>query len=160
MTKENVDQLIVEFGDAIGVEDLRFDETGYVALITEDGMVLNLDHMDDQDCLVMSSTVGEITDEFRYELYDEMLKANFLWSETLGATLCVSPEGGHALLMTSITTGDLDLPKLQNVHEVFVHLTRAWTERINEITGAVEAEDEAEPADHVRPAIPSPNQLA
>ena len=161
MTKDNVDYLIKELGDAMELPDPAFDEDGFVCILTEDGIALNIDHYEDQECLVMYTTVGEIPEEHRLALYDEMLKANFMWQDTFGATLCVSPTGEHALLMISIPTGDLDLPQLVNIYNNIGRLTWAWSDRFRAITGEDGAndEDEAPDADPDAPP-PLPSRLA
>ena len=160
MTKENVERLIAELGEAMEVPDLALDEDGFVCLYGEDGVVLNIDHYEDQDCLVMYTTVGEIPEEHRLALYDEMLKANFMWQDTLGATLCVSPTGEHALLMISITTGDLDLPQFLNVYNTIGRLTWAWSDRIRAITGEDAATAAEAPAGDPAASPPPPSRLA
>ena len=37
------------------------------------------------------------------EMYEEMLRANFFWESTAGATLCLDPEENLALLTANVT---------------------------------------------------------
>jgi Tir chaperone protein (CesT) family len=135
MNRDALQSLFAGLGETIGLPELKLDDDGYLCIIDDDGVVLNIDHFEDQDCLVLTSTAAEIADEKRLEVYDEMLKANFLWKETAGTTLCVDPSGRNAMLAVSITAGDLDLPKLINVVGHMHALTWAWSERIRAITG-------------------------
>ncbi len=165
MDEQNLNRLIGDLGKDIGIPDLALDEDGFVCIINEDGVVVNIDHFDDQDSLVIYTTIGEIVEDRRLEIYDEMLKANFMWKDTLGATLCVSPDGKHALLMASFTVGDLDLPQLLNMYKYIYEMTWAWAGRFRAVAGedlperAVEG-DEAQTGDDAGQTPPTPSQLA
>ena len=134
MSKSRIQQLIQELGATIGLSELELDEKDFVCIVSEDGVVLNLDYFEDEDTLVMYTTVGEIPDDKRLQLYEEMLRANFFWETTAGATLCLDPEVNLALLMANITVGDMDLPQLTNVLEHFTKLSWAWSDRIRALT--------------------------
>ncbi|MEM9099535.1 MAG: type III secretion system chaperone [Pseudomonadota bacterium] len=134
-----IDELMAKLGAEIGFPDLAFDETGYVAIINEDGTVLNFDHYPDQTAIVVYSTVAELKDETRFDIYEEMLMANFMWKETCGATLSVSPTTEHALLMASLPTEGLDLPTLIRFYENVHRLTWAFSDRFKSIAGEDDA---------------------
>ncbi|MEZ5582385.1 MAG: type III secretion system chaperone [Candidatus Competibacteraceae bacterium] len=77
MSKSHMHHLINDLGDAIGLPELALDEKDFACIVSEDGVVLNLDYFEDEDTLVLYTTVGEIPDDKRLELYQEMLRANF-----------------------------------------------------------------------------------
>jgi hypothetical protein len=159
MSKEVVDRLIAEFGNELDLPDLALDEDGFVAIINDDGLVLNIDYYEEQETMVFYTTIGEIPDDRRLELYDEMLKANFAWQDTEGATLCVNPVGTHALLMASVTLDGLDPSVLMTIFNHLGELTVAWAHRLRAITGVDDETAEtadAEPA----PAMADPSRFA
>ncbi|NJN48094.1 MAG: type III secretion system chaperone [Candidatus Competibacteraceae bacterium] len=142
MSKSHMQHLTDELGDAIGLPDLALDEKDFVCIVSEDGVVLNLDYFEDEDTLVMYTTVGEIPDDKRLKLYQEMLRANFFWETTAGATLCLDPEIDLALLMANVTVADMSLPQLMNILDHFTKLAWAWSDRIRALIG--EQQDAAE----------------
>lgn len=167
MNRKDVNRLVEDLGAGLNIPDLALDEDGFVCIINEDGVVVNIDHFEKQDSLVIYTTIGEIVEKRRLQIYDEMLKANFMWKDTLGATLCVSPDGQHALLMASFTVGDLDLPKLLNMYKNIYELTWAWAGRFRAVAGEdlperADGSGEAEPRDDVgqTSSMPIPSQLA
>ena len=154
-----MDRLIRDFGNSYDLADLELDDRGYVCIVSEDGVVLNIDYFEEDEALVFYTTVGEIEDGHRLTLYEEMLKANFFWENTAGATLCIDPNATLALLTASITVTDLDLPKMLIVMDHFTRLTWAWSDRIREITGEATSLGDAAGQDR-EPGAPGPAQLA
>lgn len=144
MSRQTIDDLMAEFGESIEISDLALDEDGFVCVVTEIGISLNIEHLEEDDSLLMHATVGEIPDEQRFVVYEEMLKANFLWRDTMGATLSVTPDGQHAMLMISVTTGDLDVPKLINVFECATGLAYVWSVRFRQMIGEIDVIDHDE----------------
>lgn len=158
MSRTAIDSIIQEFGTSVGAPDMAFDEDGYLAFTSAEGVLLNVDYFEADESLVVYTTIGEIFDDFRFQLYDEMLKANLFWELTLGATLCVDPEGTHALLTASVATTDLDLPKLTNVFEHVNRLALIWAERLRKVAAESDAgtDDAVPPADAPAERDPHP----
>ncbi|MEE4377567.1 MAG: type III secretion system chaperone [Candidatus Competibacteraceae bacterium] len=158
MSKENIHQLVKDLGREMDLPDMTMDENDFVCIFTNDGVVLNLDYHEDEDVLVMYSTVGDVPDDQRLQLYQELLQANFFWESTAGATMCVDHTAERVMLMANITVGDLDLPKLMTVLDHFIRLSWAWSDRIRELTGQ-EAKTEP-PKDDSSPGMLDPSRLA
>ncbi len=135
MSKENMHHLIDELGQKLGLPDMQMDDNDFVCIFTDDGVVLNLDYHEDENILVIYTTVGEIADDKRLQLYEEMLRGNFVWQSTAGATMCIDPSAKLAMMMANVTVGDLDLPKLLNVLNHFTRLAWVWSDRIRELSG-------------------------
>jgi Tir chaperone protein (CesT) family len=145
MSRESIDALIQEFGAAVGVPEMALDEDAYLAFTSPEGVLVNVDYFEDDASLVLYTTIGELFDDFRFAFYDEMLKANLFWELTLGATLCVSPDGEHALLTACVSTGDLDTVQLTNFFQHVIRLTLIWTDRLRQLAAGEDAA-EATPA--------------
>ncbi len=158
MSKENIHQLIKELGQEMGLPDMEMDENDFVCIFTEDGVVSNLDYHEDEDVLVMYATVGEIPDDKRLQLYQELLQANFFWESTAGAMMCLDHTAEQVMIMANITVGDLDLPKLMTVLDHFIRLAWAWSDRIRELIGQ-EAQAKP-PQDSAPPDMFDPSRLA
>ena len=155
MPREIMNTLIQDFGATVGVPDMTFDDDDYLAFTSPEGVLVNVDYFEKDESLVLYTTIGALFDDFRFAFYDEMLKANLYWELTLGATLCVSPDGEHALLTASVSTGDLDTIKLSNLFQHVNRLTLAWAERLR--TVAAEAEGDQPAADSPAPVAGAQN---
>lgn len=151
MPRENAVKLIRELGAAAGVPDLDLSDD-YAAFANEDDFVLNMDYVEDEDVLVFSSAVGFVPEGNRLALYQEMLKANFLWHETAGATLSLDPNGELAMLIASVGVAELTLEQFQNTVSHFTGLSMAWAVRIADLTGEVDLEPEAANKNAFQPA--------
>jgi Tir chaperone protein (CesT) family len=75
MSKETVNQVLAEFGQQIGLEELRLDDNGYAALAFDD-VVVNLEYDEDRERLLMSAYLGEPQGD-RLQTYELLLDANF-----------------------------------------------------------------------------------
>ena len=157
MNRDVVDGIIRDFGATFGNSELMLDEDDFVCFTTAGGVLINIDYFEDSESLVLYTTIGEIFDATRLSVYDELLKANFFWELSGGATLSVNPAGTHALLTASIMAVDLDVLKLTNVIEHMNQLTYAWAARMREITKSciAEAHDEELSVSHASEANPS-----
>jgi Tir chaperone protein (CesT) family len=145
MSRDTMNALIQEFGATVGATEMAFDEDDYLAFTSAEGVLVNVDYFEQDETLVLYTTIGELSDDFRFEFYDEMLKANLFWELTLGATLCVSPDGNHALLTACVSTADLDVVQLTNFFQHVNRLTLIWADRLRQIA-AGEGDAEAPPA--------------
>ncbi|MEM6933444.1 MAG: type III secretion system chaperone [Pseudomonadota bacterium] len=159
MTREDLDALMSEFGARIELPDFRLDENGQGCILTEKDAVFTFDYIDAANTLVIYTSIAEIVPSRRQELYGEMLKANFFWQETLGATLAVSPDGRFALLMTSISAGRLDIDSLSQVYLNMAYLTDAWYARIEEIFGDEPLPNPDDPESNDNDAEPQPGDV-
>ncbi|MEM7529316.1 MAG: type III secretion system chaperone [Pseudomonadota bacterium] len=164
MTLEEVNIVFGEFGAAIELPDLRLDETGYASILTEKETVFTFEHVEEEGALVIYTSIAAIVPERREMLFEEMLRANFFWRETLGATLAISPDGRFALLMTSLPVANLTVETLTRVYLNIAQLTEAWYARIEEIfDGAALPETEEPESDRGGPepaAIPPSGTMA
>lgn len=135
MAERAIDVLIKDFGTSIGAPDMVLDEEDFCVIgIGENAeLVVNFDYYEDDDSLVLYTTLGEIPDDLRFELYDELLKANFFWEVTGGMTLSINPDATHALLCTSIEAGGLDAQDLTKLVRRIADISGKWSARVAEI---------------------------
>jgi hypothetical protein len=135
MAERAIDLLIKDFGAAIGVPDMVLDDQDFCVIgIGENAeLVVNFDYYQDDDSLVLYTTLGEIPDDLRYELYEELLRANFFWEVTGGMTLSINPDATHALLCTSIPADGLDAQDLTALIRRIADISAKWSARVAEI---------------------------
>lgn len=141
MTDRPIDIVLRDFGAAIGVPEMKLDERDYLAITTGEGFGLNFDYFDEDSALVVYTTAGDIPEEHRVDLYEEMLKANLFWNTTGGATLCIDPEGESALVTAHIRTNGLDAPTLVNFVTNLCRVAAMWNARLRELVEEFETAD-------------------
>ncbi|MEM7519071.1 MAG: type III secretion system chaperone [Planctomycetota bacterium] len=143
MTDRQIDLLMRDFGVAIGAPDMALDEQDFLAITTDEGFVVNLDYFEDDKALVVYTTAGDIPEEHRFDLYEEMLKANLFWNTTAGATLCIDPEGESALVTAHIAEATLDAPMLVTFVTNICRVAAMWNARLRELVEDLETTDDA-----------------
>lgn len=133
----DLDRLMADFGQSLGIPELALDESGGAALQIDD-VVLNLEADDDGRTLVVFADVGapprrgEASDEF----YETLLKANFLHLGMGGATLGMDREAGFIALVDRVPVTGTGSAEFAERIERLVNLAEAWTERIAELSAA------------------------
>jgi hypothetical protein len=139
MDRAHVEALVGEFGDAKGIADLALDDDDFVSLADEGDRAVNLEYFEEDGCLVLFTNVGEVPEERRFVLYEDLLKANFFWQLSGGATLALNPAGTRVMLVASIPVEVLDVPKLVLVFDHVATLAWGWASRIEAIAKSGEA---------------------
>ncbi|MCP4997231.1 MAG: type III secretion system chaperone [Hyphomicrobiales bacterium] len=148
MTREAVATVLNEFGQKFDIEGVEMDDEDFVALQLPEGVLVNVDYVESDNTLVLYTTVGEIQDSMRTEIYEELLQANFFWEVTAGATMCIDPEAGHALVNVSVGAEDLDAEQFETLLQNVNRITLMWAERFRQIAEAADQPDQTEAADH------------
>lgn len=116
-----------EFGAAIGIADLAFDEDGAAALSFDGLPAVQFQYRPDRDTLWLFADLGEPA--AGPAIYEVLLKGNFFWTSTRGATLGLSDEEpGHVVLAQAVPWAGLDGPALSRAVETFVDTIRDWRE--------------------------------
>ncbi len=91
--------LLTECAELLGAGDLTLDETGYCALVSEQEDVLHIKLDSGQNALIfMAALSDDETDADNAFLLAGLLRANFFWEQTGGATLAMEPAGNAVLL--------------------------------------------------------------
>lgn len=113
--------LIDEFGTAVGIEGLTFDEEQRCNLMFDD-VAVSLEVGVGESSLYIYSVLGPEPVEDAEERFAELLKANYAFAQTGGATLALDPAGGGIVLMREEPLETLRLPRLESVIEDFVNV--------------------------------------
>jgi len=117
--------LIREFGAAVGLEDMAFDDRKRCNIMFDD-VPVSLELSGGEDSLYIYSVLGLEPAEGAKELYAELLKANYAFAQTGGATLALDPAGGGIVLMREEPVGALRLPQLEALIENFVNVAERF----------------------------------
>jgi hypothetical protein len=100
MNRQQAEALLQQFGAAMGLSDLCFDDASTCLLVLEDTSTVSLAHDQATQQLVMTSPLDAV--EVSESVMRKMLSANFLWQQTQGATLALTPSGRAAVLQRAV----------------------------------------------------------
>lgn len=140
LTREDVDAILLDYGNYIGVDELVLDENNTTALTIEDEVEIALVHLPHFSGIV---AVAEIDPEVREHppLLKRMLQANMSWELTHGGCFAVIPPAKQLVLCRLIGLLDRDLQRIDRELAAFVQLVEAWQQ---ELEMGLLIDDEAE----------------
>ena len=150
MSKTQAETLVAELAQEWELPELAMDADDYFCVQPADGVVLNVDYFEAADVFSLYTTVAEIPAQNRLAAFESMLRANFGWEETGGATLALDSTGELALLTAEIPVDGLDLPVMLDRIETFSRLAWSWSKKINALAEESEA---AEPSETMMPDL-------
>ena len=130
-------KLLADFGNSIGMPDLALGEEAHCALRFDDIISVDLQLNPDDNNLILFSELGPVPEDQLAILSLAMLRANHFWKSTFGATLSLSDEwrddGVHAAyLAQACVTEKLSAPQLSEIVERFVATAQAWVQLLSE----------------------------
>lgn len=143
MSKENVQVLLKQFGNTIGLADLALDEEGFCSLTFDDQIVLNLQYDQRTENIVIFAELGKIKDEGALKVYARLLEANIFWKETGGGTLCVEPKTMTAILEYQEAVAHMNDVRFQRLIEGFINTAEYWISHLDELQTDVALQPDA-----------------
>jgi Tir chaperone protein (CesT) family len=126
--RERVDLALAELGGRIGLEGMRLEEDGSAVLMLDE-VVVNMELDDAADRLLLYAGLGRPTGGWE-RLYEALLRGNFLWAATRGATLSLEPAGGEVMLQQAVAASGLDGAALESLLEGFADAAESWAGRV------------------------------
>jgi len=119
--------LIRNFGAEIGIADLALDEDGFCSLTFDGKVTANLQLAQGGDTLVLFADLGPAS----AELYESLLRANFFWQATQGATLSVTGDEPRAVIAVQLSWGVMTATALGERVRRFVDAAEDWADYVN-----------------------------
>ena len=116
--------LISDFGRSIGIEGLVFDEFGCCMLAFDDDIIVNIAHEKANKRILFFAYIGSV--DGSAAPYRTLLKANFYWRGTGGATLSIDQDDGAICLTKPFGAQELSPTKLTTELENFISNIEKW----------------------------------
>lgn len=124
--------LMSEFAARIGLaEPVEIDEDGFCSFDFGDATVA-MQGMDELGTLSLSADVGVPPPERLEQLYGELLKANYGFAGTNGATLSVYPQTGSVHLCRCVPYSELDGDRMESCVLGFITALADWRKRVRD----------------------------
>src|SRR6478735_1182980 len=95
-------KLVGEFGAEIGLPNLTIDGEGFCSLTFDGKVTVNLQLSESKDQIVLFAELGVVPTEDRAETYEALLKANFFWQATHGATLSLEGDEPTVVIAANV----------------------------------------------------------
>lgn len=125
-----VDELIAGVGAALGIPDLALDGNGCFALVVDGQRMLTvaLDGADNR--LLLSCGAGRLPAGCSTEVLRSLLRANFLWRGSAGATLALAPDGETLTLVRAIPVGGTQARELVSALDALLDAAERWAKAV------------------------------
>jgi hypothetical protein len=128
MSQEDFSLIIKEFGEDFGIPNAGLDKYGSWNFLVDD-MVVQIEVDKEAKSASCTALLGQIAKPTE-ELYEALLRANFFFIETHGATLGVNSSTRLATLCQRIDLEGLDKKRFTEVMEKFVNVAAHWKKQI------------------------------
>jgi hypothetical protein len=147
LTREDVDKVLAELAERIGVASLALDENNVVSFTVDDEIEITLVHIPHLPGIVAASPVPDRPGE-RGDLLKRLLQANMSWELTHGGTFGMIPPGKELMLCRLIPLADKSVERLETELAGFAELAGSWQAQVEDFLDFLpEGDDEAaEPA--------------
>lgn len=128
----NIEDVLRELGNQMGLPNLKLDENKVCRLIFDKKFTIDIEASEDLKTVHIYSALCTIPPSNKEPLYEALLEANLFGRGTGGAAFGVDLEMGEVLLSSSLQDMDrVDYQDFVNVLESFVNHVEAWTEKID-----------------------------
>ena len=138
MSSNVMNNLLGEFGAAIGMPDLQLDEEFRCNMMFDD-VPVSFELGEGDESVYIYSLLGRVPDDGRDGIHAELLHANYVFTENGGSTLSVDVQSGNVVLLREERLELLRLARLESVVERFVDVAEGWMRRLG--GGATNEED-------------------
>ena len=132
MGRENIDAVLQDLGERLGMPGLRLDEAGACQLLFDQRWLVTLVHVPPLASLGLHCPVtgaGE-ADRLPAASLLAMLKASFQGQGAGGATLCIGP-GQRAYLQRVMQLPEPGAARVQQALEQLLNFAETWAERLS-----------------------------
>jgi len=123
------DSLISDFGNTIGIPDLKADSSG-VCMLAFDDIEIVIQHIESGNMMLLYGYIGPIPVERREDLFGFLLSANSFFRDTVGSTIGIDKVTNAIGLHVAYPILALDNETFENLLENFVNMTENWIEKI------------------------------
>ena len=133
-------ELMKGFAAKLGVAELEMHEGA--AVLEMDGMTVGFVHDPVENAIMVVVEIGYPPPDADGPFGGVMLKANYLFGGTGGATLCQNPETGAYAVMRSWPLQTLDVDTFAAAVEKLVNTAETWRDSLSGSADAEEAKAE------------------
>ena len=130
MSSNAMNNLLREFGAAIGIPDLQIDEE-YRCNMMFDEVPVSFELGGGDESVYIYSLLGRVPDDGHERIYADLLHANYVFAENGGSTLSVDARSGNVVLIREERLELLRLSRLESVVEQFVNVAEGWMRRLD-----------------------------
>ena len=125
------DTVLKEYGESLGFSDMTRRADGLCSFYYKNtNLTISMQTDQKEERVVLLSQIGGVDPDDLDERIIDLLKANYFWSETNGATLSIDPEGGGVFVAMQLLVHMLDAESFSKVIDSFQEVALNWAQKI------------------------------
>lgn len=144
LNRDDINEIVRELGEIVGVDDLALDEAGVAELIVDDEIELSLLYLPALPGIVAAISMPEGPEE-NEQLLRKLLQTNMSWTMTQGGCFVYVPPRIALCRLVPLTAHDSE--RLDHELAAFVELGKTWKTEINNFLRQSEQEAEQPASD-------------
>ena len=139
---DNINRLLTDFGNALGLDGLALDESGYCCL-SFDEVLVNIEAVGESSLVLLYSSLGVLSEDAGCEVYRRLLEANFFFEEKAG-TIGLDGATGVVVITQVIDAAGLEVLDWEAVIKAFVDAAESCAGLLQEpADNAMASQDQA-----------------
>ncbi|MCL9783814.1 type III secretion system chaperone [Vibrio sp. S4M6] len=131
MSKQNIELLMIDLGNELGIDNLKLDEDACCCLSFDD-IILHFEFDAAQNRLLCYSHLGDVPPFGQSDFYEMLLDANLFWKGTGGHTLSIDSKSKAVILVSQVDSNDTKLEQLTPMIGSFLDVSDIWRRKIVE----------------------------
>ncbi len=144
---DHINRLLTDFGNALGLDGLSLDDSGYCCLSFDD-VLLNIESVGESSLLLLYSTLGALPEDAGREVYSRLLAANYFFQGTAGATIGLDEATGAVAMTRVVDAAGMEVLDWEAAIKAFVDAAESCAELLDipGVGGAEQGQPLAQPA--------------
>jgi len=116
---DHINRLLTDFGNALGLEGLALDESGYCCL-SFDEVVLNIESMGESSLALLYTRLGVLPEDASSEICRRLLAANHFFKDTALATIGLDEASRNVDMTRVLETAGMEVLDWEAAIKAFV----------------------------------------
>ena len=116
---DHINRLLTNFGNALGLDGLSLDESGYCCL-SFDEVLVNIEAVGESSLVLLYSSLGALSEDAGREVYRRLLEANYFFQDTAGGTIGLDGATGAVAITRVIDAAGMEVLDWEAVVKAFV----------------------------------------
>lgn len=130
---ELVETLIRQFGETVGLPDLKLDSENICSLVVEDEIEVFFEVLDfNSNVIRLNSPLADLN-SVPESLYKLLLEANYNGIGTGAAALSIDPHSSEVLLTQPVQADKISANEFEEAVKLFVKYTSFWLQELVEL---------------------------
>lgn len=116
---EHINRLLTDFGNALGLDGLSLDDSGYCCL-GFDEVLVNIESVGESALVLLYTTLGVLPADAGREVYGRLLASNYFFKDTAGATIGLDEATGAVAMTRVVDTAGMEVLDWEAAIKAFV----------------------------------------